>query len=189
MSAGDIYIIRNSGDTSSIPDTGSNLDLNWDTVVTDTGGIVTHSNPNLQLDIGLYLIMYSEKFYTTDTTNNERLSINGEIHISGGTGAVGGYGHDYIRKSSGQQSCIVSGYMILDITSNNSDVFIRIYRDDNSTTGTVDRVVDYGGVQILELDDTNHNFGMYSTSGSEVTSTTTERSLNINTNDKQDTGF
>ena len=187
MAAGDLYIRRNSTLTASVPNAGTNLDADWDNVAQDVGSIVTYTNPNFQLDTGIYLIMYSEKFNTTNTTNNERIEIQGEIHVSG-TGAVGGYGQDYIRKSSGQQDCIVSGSMILEVTSDNTDVFIRFYRTDNSTSGTVDRVPNFGSVIILELDDT-HNYGFYSTSASEATSGSTERILNIDTNDRQDTGF
>ena len=148
MAAGDLYIRRNSTLTASVPNAGTNLDADWDNVAQDVGSIVTYTNPNFQLDTGIYLIMYSEKFNTTNTTNNERIEIQGEIHVSG-TGAVGGYGQDYIRKSSGQQDCIVSGSMILEVTSDNTDVFIRFYRTDNSTSGTVDRVPNFGSVIIL----------------------------------------
>jgi len=188
MSAGNFYIRQNKNDTSSVPNAGTNLDSNWDELVYKDGNIVTYTNPYFRLNTGLYLIMYSENFHTSDTTNNERIEIQGEIHING-VGAVGGYGSDYIRKSSGQQECIVSSYMFLDVTSDNTDIFIRFYRTDNSTTGTVNRVPGYGGVQIIEMDDTNHNFGFYSTSSSENTSGTNARTLNINTNNKQDTGF
>ena len=189
MSAGDIYIRKNVNDTSAVPNAGSgNEDSGWDTVVSNTGNIVTYTDPYFQLDTGLYLIMYSERFYTSDTTLNERIEIQGEIHVNG-TGVVGGYGSDYIRKTSGQQDCIVSGYMFLQVTSDNTDVFIRFYRTDNSTTGTVNRVPGYGGVNIVEMDDTNHNFCFVSTSSSEATSGTTERTLALNTSDKVDSGF
>lgn len=187
MAAGDLYIRRNSTDTSSVPNAGSNLDANWDLVAGEQGNAVTYSNPNFRLDTGIYLIMYCEYFETSDTTDNERIEIQGEIHVSG-IGVVGGYGQDYIRKSSGQQECIVSGYTILEVTSDDTDVFIRFYRTDNSTSGTVDRVPGHGSVTILQLDDT-HNYGLYSTSSTESTSGSTERILNINTNDRQDTGF
>lgn len=187
MAAGDFYVRRNNALTSAVPNAGTNLDADWDSIARSNGSIVTYSNPNFQLDTGLYLVMYSERFSTSDTTNNERIEIQGEIHISG-TGAVGGYGQDFIRKSSGQQECVVSGYDIVDITSDNTDLFIRFYRTDNSTTGTVTRDAGFGSVIILQLDD-NHNYGFYSTSASEATSGTTERTLNINTNDRQDTGF
>ena len=188
MAAGDFYIRKNSNDTSSVPNAGTDLDSNWDFVVADEGGIVTYSNPNFQLDTGLYLIMYSEHFYTSNNTNNERIEIQGEIHISG-TGAVGGYGSDYIRKGATQFDCVVSGYMFLQVTSDNTDVFVKFYRTDDSTTGTVYRIPGYGSVQIIEMDDTNHNFAFYSTSSSESTAGTTVRTLNIDTDDKQDTGF
>lgn len=187
MAAGDFYVRRNSADTTAVPNAGSNLDSDWDTVAIEQGSIVSYTDPNFQLDIGIYLVMYSEYFDTTNTTNNERIEIQGEIHVSG-TGAVGGYGQGFIRKSSGDQECVVRGQMILDVTSDNTDVFIRFYRTDNSTSGTVNRVANNGGVIILELDSTD-NFGLYSTSSSEATSGTTERTLNINTNDQQDTGF
>jgi hypothetical protein len=189
MAAGDFYIRRNNSDTSSVPDAGvGNEDAHWDTEVIDEGSIVTYSDPNFQLDTGLYLIIYSEYFSTTNTTNNERIEVQGEIHVSG-TGVVGGYGQDYIRKSSGDQECTVQGGMFLQVTSDNTDVFIRFYRTDNSTSGTVDRVPGYGGVMILEMDDSSHNFGFVSASASEATSGTTERTLALNTSDKVDTGF
>lgn len=187
MAVGDIYIARNAGETTVLPNAGTNLDSTWDTVAINQGSAATYSGGNFQLDTGKYLIMYSEKFDTTNTTNNERIEVQGEIHQSG-VGVVGGYGQDYIRKSSGQQECVVSGGMILDVTSDNTDYFIRFYRTDNSTSGTVNRVAGTGGVQILQLDST-HNYGLYSTSASEATSGATVRTLNINTNDQQDTGF
>lgn len=187
MAVGDIYIRRNAGDTTSVPNAGTNLDSTWDTVALNEGSAVNYSGGNFQLDIGKYLIMYSEKFNTTDTTNNERIEIQGEIHESG-VGVVGGYSQDFIRKSSGQQDCVLSGGMILDVTANDTDYFIRFYRTDDSTAGTVDRVPGVGGVQIIQLDATD-NYGLYSTSASEATTGTTIRTLNININDQQDTGF
>lgn len=189
MSAGDIYIRKNSSDASSVPNAGSgNEDAGWDTLQFDEGSIGTYTDPNIRLNIGLYLIMYSEYFSTTNTTNNERIEVQGEIHISG-TGVVGGYGQDYIRKSSGDQECVVQGSMFLQVTSDNTDIFIRFYRTDNSTSGTVNRVPGYGGVIIIEMDDASHNFGFVSASSSENTTGTTERTLALNTSDKVDTGF
>jgi len=188
MAAGDFHIRRNNADVTSVPNAGvGNEDAGWDTVVYDEGttSIVTYTDPNLQLNIGTYLIMYSEYFSTTDTTNNERIEIQGEIHD--GAGVIGGYGQGYIRKSSGDQECVVRGQVIHRVTANNTNIFTRFYRTDNSTTGTVDRVPGNGGITILELDDTN-NFGWYSTSASR-TSTGTESTINFDTNDRQDTGF
>ena len=188
MAVGSIYIRRNNADTSVINiGGGANEDAGWDTLHFDDGGIGTYTDPNIQLDTGLYLIMYSEQFVTTDTTTNERIEIQGEIHT--GAGVQGGYGSDYIRKTSGHQECSVQGQMILDITADNTDVFIRFYRTDDSTIGTVNRLAGFGGVTILQLDDATHNFGLYSSSSSEVTSGTAVRTLITNTNDKQDTGF
>jgi len=186
MAAGDLYIRRNNTLTASVPNAGTNLDADWDVVVHNVGNIVTYSNPNFQLDIGRYLVFHSEKFATTNTTNNERIEIQAELHESG-VGVVGGFAQDYIRKVSGQQECIVSGSFMLNVTSDNTDYFVRYYRTDNSTTGTVDRVPGTGSVMILELDDTD-NYARYSNSGTQ-TITTTEADMTLNTNDEQDTGF
>ena len=188
MAAGSFYIRKNSAETDALPNAGTNLDVGWDTLHYDEGGIVTYSDPNLQLDIGLYLIMYNEYFYTADTTNNERIEIQGEIHTVAG-GLQGGFGQDYIRKSDGDQEAVVQGSMYLQVTADNTDVFIRFYRTDDSTTGTVNRVVGKGGVTILQMDDATHNFGFASASAVETTSAATERSLTLNTNDKMDAGF
>jgi len=186
MAAGDFYIRKNTSDTTAVPNAGSNEDSGWYTVERDVGSIVSYTDPNFQLDIGTYLIMYSEYFETTDVTNNERIEIQGEIHVSG-TGVVGGYGQGYIRKSSGDQECVVRGQHILRVTSDNTDVFVRFYRTDNSTTGTVNRVPGNGGVIILELDN-NDNFAFYSNSATHSI-TATDSTFNFNTNDRQDTGF
>jgi len=116
MAAGSFYIRKNSAETDALPNAGTNLDVGWDTLHYDEGGIVTYSDPNLQLDIGLYLIMYNEYFYTADTTNNERIEIQGEIHTVAG-GLQGGFGQDYIRKSDGDQEAVVQGSMYLQVTA------------------------------------------------------------------------
>jgi len=188
MAAGNFYIRKNSSDTTALAEAPATMDASWDTLHYDEGGIATYSNPNIQLDIGLYLIMYSEYFYTADVTNNAREEIQGEIHVSG-TGVVGGYGTDYIRKSSDDQTAIVQGSMYLQVASDNTDIFIRFYRTDDSDAGTLNRVPGKGGVTILQMDDATHNFGFASASAAEATSTTTERTLTLNTNDKMDTGF
>ena len=186
MSAGDFYIRRNNAETDNLPDAG-NISAGWDTEVYDEGSIVTYSDPNLQVDTGIYLIMYSEHFTSGNTTNNERIEIQGEIHVSG-TGVVGGYGQNYLRKNNVGEHCIVSGQMILEVASDNTDIFIYFYRSDTSTDNDVHRVAGLGGVTILELDDSD-NYGFYSNSSSQTVSGTSEVDIVLNTNDRQDTGF
>ncbi len=82
MAAGDFYIRKNNADTTAIPHEGSgSIDADWDEVEKDEGSIVTYSDPNFQLDTGLYLIMYCEFFNTTNTTSNERIEVQGEIFL------------------------------------------------------------------------------------------------------------
>jgi len=188
MAAGDFYIRRNNASAQNIADEPATQNADWDTLVYDEGSIVAYSNPNFQLDIGIYLIMYSEHFISDETTNNERIEIQGEIHVSG-TGAVGGYGQDYIRKSSGVgQDCTVSGQMILDVTGDNTDVFIQFRRTDASPDIAVHRVGGHGGVTILELSSSD-NFGFYTNTSAQTLSGSTEVDVVLNSNVQQDTGF
>jgi len=185
MAAGDLFIGVNTSNTDSVPNAGSTLDAVWEGQ-TDTGNIVEQIGANLRLDIGKYLVMYSEKFITGDTTNNERIQLQGEIIVDGTV--AGGRGANYIRKTSGHQSAVVTGQTIIDVTSNDTDVVIRFERTDNSTSGTVDRETDFGGVFILQLDDT-HNYAQYSNSGNQSTSDTANLQMGLDTTDQQDTGF
>lgn len=187
MSAGDFYIRRNNAEVDIIGDLGS-IDAGWDTLVHDEGSIVSYTDPNLQLDIGTYLIMYSEHFMSDSPTNNERVEVQGEIQAGGS--AVGGYSQDYIRKSSGVgQDAALTGQMIYEVTSDNTDIKIHFYRTDTSQDATgVHRVAGFGGISILELDDTD-NFGFYSNSAAQTLSGNTEVDIVLNTNDRQDTGF
>lgn len=188
MSAGNFYTRRNASTTTAIPSAGTNVDASWDTLVKDDGSIVTYSSPNLQVDTGLYLVMYSEVFHTptetSDSTN--RLEFQGEILVGGSV--YGGFGQDYIRQDSNQFECSVSGYAFVQVTSDNTNIAIRFYRTDNSTE-VVERLPGYGGVTIIEMDDAAHNFGFASTTSSEATSGTTERTLALTSSDKMDTGF
>ena len=45
-----------------------------------------------------YLIIYSERFATTDVTNNERIEGQGRIRLNGTTDLIEGAGEGYIRK-------------------------------------------------------------------------------------------
>jgi hypothetical protein len=184
MSAGDFLIRRNNAETDSI--TTANFDSTWDTEVYDEGGTITYSAGTFTVgSTAPHLILFNERFETADVTNNERIEIQAEILVNN-TAVQVGRGQDYIRKSSGHQSCIVSGFAILELTASD-DIDIRFYRTDNSTTGTVDRTPGFGGVQILELDDTD-NFGIYSTNTTTAT-TGTLTAVSWNTNDREDSPF
>jgi len=117
---GDFLILSNNGLTDSLGTNGV-FDPAWDTVVTEQGSVGTYIDGKFRLRPGKYLIMYSEKFATLDTTNNQRFQIQGEIYQDG-VGVIGGRGSDYIRKNNGQQSCIVSGSVIVDVATDSTDV-------------------------------------------------------------------
>lgn len=187
MAKGDFLIYRNDTSTATLPNAGSNLDAAWDTEVMDEGsaasyaaGVFTFTNT------APYLIIYSERFYTADVTNNERIEGNCRLRINGTTDLIEGAGEGYIRKSSGQQDMIISGVAIYNATANDT-LITRFYRGDNSTTGTVTRVPDFGGVQIIQLDATD-DFATYRTTAVKSI-TSTESNVTNWTNDQEETGF
>jgi hypothetical protein len=185
MAIGDIYIRRNSLDESVLPDAGGELFAEWDTIGTQQGTVVSgYAAGTFTLPAGMYLIMYSEKFSTNDTTNNERLEVQSEINVS--TGQVSAYSQDFIRKASGQQDCSVNSAMILEASSTVS-FKTRFYRTDTSTSGFCTRAPEFGSVMIVQLDPTNA-YGMYSASSSQ-TFTNTEARTNFDTTLRQDSGF
>lgn len=182
MAAGDLLIRTHAG-TNTVPNAGSSIKAQWDTLDQQFGTFL-YTAGDFSLPAGKYLIIYAGYFGTTDTTNNERIEVQGEIHTVSG-GVQGGFGQGYIRKSSGDQDCVVRGQMILDLASA-EDVFIEFYRTDNSSSGTVDW--NYGGITILELDNT-HNYGRYRRSTAQSTSGSTVLTYGLDTNDEEDTGF
>lgn len=179
--AGDFLQLKNTNSTAAVPNAGTNLEDGWDTNVQQFGSVI-NSGGTLTLDGGLWLLMYSDYFTTEDVTNNERIEIQGEI-VSSTNGVLGGYGQGYIRKSSGDQHCVARGSMIYD-SDVDEDVFIRFYRTDDSTTGTVNRVVDSGGLMALRLDDA-HEYAMYPIGSQSLTGTTTS-TITLGTPDRED---
>lgn len=189
MAVGDFLVYKNNLDTSVLPNAGGSLTTLWDTEDKSHGSSIPYNNGTFTLLPGTYLIMYSEKFATTNTSDNERITATGSINIFDGISTTK-YGHSggYIRKYSGQMSMSLSGYVIYNVSSSYADISVEFERVDNSTSGTVNRVPNAGGVQIVQLD-TSHNFASYLTTADESTAGTTERTLNLTWSAVQDTGF
>lgn len=184
--AGDIIWLSNSLDASVIPNAPSTIDLAWDTIDQNFG--VTNSSGTLTLDTGKWLIGYSEYCTTTNTTNNERIEIIGTLE-SDVNGTIGGYGQGMIRKSSGDQECVVRGSMIYDVAGVSEDINVRFARGDNSTSGSIVRSNGGGGnFFALKLDGT-HNFARYEVGGAQSLSTNVTSTIGLPTTQEQDTGF
>lgn len=186
MSAGDFLILKNLGDSAALGNTGSNLDALWDNEVIDEGSAATYSAGTFTLtNTAPYLIMYSERFFTENTTNNERIEGQGRIRMNG-VDLTEAACEGYIRKTSGQQTMVINGVGIYNATA--GDTFTtRFYRADNSVSGLVNRVAGFGGVQIIELDAAD-DFARYSTTATNTLSSTESNVSNWN-NDQQETGF
>lgn len=184
---GDYLIRRNNGETDALAES-TNFDSTWDTEVASSGTSISYSAGTFTLNPGKYLIMYAERWDTSDTTNNTRLEIQGRVMIDSVESDIAA-GQAFIRKGSGQQEGIVNGAGIFDFSAQ-ADIDIRFYRTDSSTTVDPVRVVDWGGVQIIALDD-DWNYGRYSLASNTAanTSESTWATVGFDTNDEQDTGF
>lgn len=200
MAAGDYVIRRNNANTDTIPNAGSTLDLLWDTSVATNGSIISYTASTgvfTLSEAGHYLVMYSDQYGTTSTTNNERLNVRSTLFLDdGGTGTFSriepGNGTGYIRKNSGSQEYINYGCGIIDVSAN-SDLKVQYERIDN-TVGTgeePDRVAnDRSGIHILKLSD-DLNYGRYESSANTSTSATdgTVNQINLQSTVEQDTPF
>tara|TARA_R110002153_G_scaffold116569_1_gene260241 strand:- start:6276 stop:9188 length:2913 start_codon:yes stop_codon:yes gene_type:complete len=186
MSAGDFLILKNSADTSVLGTAGSTLDALWDSEVINEGVAASYSAGTFTLtNTAPYLIMYSERFYTSDTTNNSRIEGQGRIRMDG-FDITEGACEGYIRKSGGQQTMVINGVGIYNATA--GDTFTtRFYRGDTATAGTVNRVGGFGGVQILELSSAD-SFARYSTTTTNALSST-ESNVSNWTNSQEESGF
>lgn len=186
MAAGDFLIRRNASDTSTLGNAGTNLDALWDTEEKSDGSAASYSSGVFTLtNTAPYLIIHSERFYTADVTNNERIEGNVRIRMNG-TDLKYGSSEGYIRKSSGDQDMVLSSVTVYNATA--GDTFVtRYYRGDDSTTGTVERVPNHGGVQIIQLDPAD-NFARY-TLTADTTISSTEASLTNWTTTQQETGY
>ena len=188
MAKGDFLIYKNTSNNADVlPNAGGTIDVAWDTEVIDEGSAATYSAGTFTLtNTAPYLIMYTEKWSTTDVTNNQRIEGQGRLRLNGTTNLIEAASEGYIRKSSGQQSMVMQGVSIVNATAGDT-IDIRFYRGDTSTVGVVTRDAGFGGVQIIELDAAD-DFARYSTNATNAM-TSTEANVSNWTNDEEETGF
>ncbi|RKZ83338.1 MAG: hypothetical protein DRQ39_09630, partial [Gammaproteobacteria bacterium] len=188
---GDYLIRRNDSDTASV--TTANLNAGWDTAVASNGSSISYSAPTSTLAAGKYLVMYSERFDTTDITNNQRVEIQSRLLIDG-LATTTGAGQTYVRKEDGsagdwQRAAIVGGSAIINISNDDTELATRFYRTDSSSDGggTTDRTPGWGGMTILRLDD-SWNYARYNVSG-ETATVDTFNEVVWDQTAEEDTGF
>jgi len=189
--AGDYLIMRNNADTTAI--TTSNLDATWDTQVSSNGSSISYSAGTFTLAAGKYLVMYSERFNSSDSSDNLRVEIQSRL-VVGGTATTTAAGQAYMRKrdsSTGdwQDNGVVHGAGILHIQNNDTSLVTRFYRQDTAS-GTNNRYPGWGGVTILALDDT-WNYARYVTDSDKTANASQSVWADIvwDTNLEQDSGF
>ena len=186
MAIGDIYIRSNSSDnTTVLPNGGVPVDLEWDNESVIQGSAATYNSGVFTLSSGKYLVLYSESFFTNDTTNNDRFELQGELIVTGAQGN-GGFCQDYIRKTSGQQEVYMGSSMLIDVASI-ATFTTRFYRSDTSTVSPCNRVSGFGSVIVLQIDDLD-NLGLYKATASQNLNLT-ESTIAFNSNLLEDAAF
>ena len=164
MAAGDFVTRRNASNTDTIPNSGTR-DCLWDTAVASKGSSITYDGltGEFELEAGKYLVIYSDQYGTTDTTNNHRLNVRSQLVLDGGL-LLEGRTSGYIRKSSGSQEYINSAAAIIDVAAEGDKLLLRHTRVDDSTIGPPDRIAARSGIMILKLDDAWNYCRRYTTS-------------------------
>jgi len=190
---GDYLIRRNNASTTEITSTGHVV--GWDTSVASNGSSISYSDSVFTLASGKYLVMWSERLDgdNTDPTNEVRTEVEGRLLING-TATTTAAGQAYNR--NGETSCptdcvfesVLSGAGILHIDNDSTTLTTHLQRTD--TTGAsqnVDRVVGWGGITILALDD-SWDYARYSLS---VDTLTVDNRADVvwDRTDEQDAGF
>ncbi|MEM7209567.1 MAG: hypothetical protein AAF434_17240 [Pseudomonadota bacterium] len=193
MAAGDYLIRRNAANTDAVPNAGSDLLCLYDTAVANNGSGITYSAGTITLgETGRFLVMCSEQYGTTDTTNNQRVSAKLTLTL-GGTELQEGFSSGYIRKSGGSQEFINFSAAIIDVTSTvgtADELQCRLERVDSSTAGTVNRIADRSGFTVLKLDD-SWNYGRYESSAAFTPTATANNHVasNLGTTLEEDSVF
>lgn len=192
MSAGDFKVMRNASNTDAIPSSGSDLLLLWDTAVSNKGSGITYSAGTFTLgEIGRFLVMCSDQYGTTDTTNNTRTNAKTTFTLAG-TELITGYSTGFIRKSGGSQEFINFSSGIIEVTTTagtGDELQIRSERAD-AYSPAINRIADRSGITIVKLDD-SWDYGRYHSSANTTSSASDGAAvtMNIQTEDEEDLTF
>lgn len=151
------------------------------------GDAISYSGGTFTLDKGKYLVLWSDRYDGTPDIST-RSEIQGRLAINGvATSTTAAQG--YIRAGTGQDEAVLAGSGIIEASADGTTLEVIFYRTDD-LADTVTRVVDWGGVSIVQLDD-SFNYARYittttqSASASEVTWADVTWDLNV----EQDDGF
>ena len=172
---GDYLCRRNNAVTTAIPDAGSTLKLDWDTLVANKGDAITMAaGGTFSLNAtGHFLVLYSEHIDSADTAQNARNGGNTHLVLAGSAIEEGKCGWYIRNNSTGVHSYITQGMAIINVATtdgNGDELEIHAERSDDLTSADPVRVAnERSSVTIIKLDDTA-DYGIYRSSGTTATS-------------------
>ncbi len=185
---GDYMVRRNTAETDTIPDEGTDLDAGWDTQVSVEGSSITYSGGTFTLASGKYFISYGENFNVSSL--DARVEMQCRLVVAGSE-VLEGCGQQYAEQSTMNEAA-VSGGCILDVASDSTTLITRFFRTDDSTISAGNRparLPDWSGITILALDE-NWNYGRYSFgSAATLPSGTTYTDMIWDTTDEEEGPF
>lgn len=183
---GDMLVMRNNADTTTLPTTGTPLDSTYDTEVKKVGNSITYSEGvfTANEDAMLVLALYSEQFGTSDTASNQRHNWGSWFRINTTDSPYYGWDTGYIRKAGGSQEEITSGIALLALDSGD-EVRVRHERAESST-GTTARVADRSGVAFLRLDPDNEHARYTGTATTTSTTDNVDQTIDLSTTEEED---
>lgn len=152
--AGDFSIFRNAADNTAIPNGGTEVQVSWDTIVTENANIdLLPGNTTIDLiEGGKYLVLYNVWAEDTAVGTNNRRSFETYLTINGSELAYG-RGDGYIRDSNEDDKfSYASGGAIIDVSAGD-DLIINIARDDTNADNNIDIRAGVNGVSIVKMSD------------------------------------
>ena len=170
---------------------GGFLAHDFDTDDRQDGGSFTQNGANITLNrAGHYLAIYNSQFNgAPQAGTEERVEIQSYLTL-GGTEQPTGWSQGFIRRQENQLDAVTAGIAIIEAVA--SDVLqLRSFRTDTTTVGTVTRVGNATGLQLVKLDDINMSYARLSLAANQAGPTTNGAPVQVlyDSTDELDPGF
>ena len=151
---GDFSVFRNASDTTTVSSGGGEVEVPWDTVITEAGGIdLLGDGTTIDLtEAGKYLVLYNVWTSQVTDATNQRRSFETYLTINESELAYG-RGDGYIRNSGADdRNAYAAGAAVIAVSAGD-DLKINVERDDASTGGQGAIRAGTNGVSVLQLSD------------------------------------
>ena len=193
--SGEIAIYTEATGTDVIAQNGSTaagfLAHDFDTNDREDAGSFTRAGADITLNrAGHYLAIYNSQFNgAPQAGSEERVEVQSYLTL-GGSELASGWSQGFIRRQSNQLDAVTAGIALFE--ANASDVLnLRSFRTDTTTIGSVTRVANATGLQLIKLDEVNMSYARLSLAANQAGPTTNGTPMKVlyDSADELDAGF